>query len=126
VDVDPSLVFEGNFSRAYGYQKAQELLASGVRFTSIMAATDMVAAGALQALREGGVRVPEDVSVVGYDDIPLAIDVFPSLTTVSVPHEEMGRSAVRLALHRAELADRQHLVLGTQLVIRASTGPATL
>ena len=63
----------------------------------------MVAAGALQALREARVSVPEEVSVVGYDDVPLALDLFPALTTVNVPHEELGRAAVRLALHREEL-----------------------
>jgi LacI family transcriptional regulator len=81
----------------------------------------MVAAGVLAVLREAGLRVPEDVSVVGYDDIPLALDVYPPLTTVHVPTEELGRAAVRLALHPEE---PQHLVLGTHIVIRGSAGPA--
>ncbi|MDX3228016.1 LacI family DNA-binding transcriptional regulator [Streptomyces sp. ME19-01-6] len=121
---DPALILDGRFTRAHGYRAARELLASGAEFSAVFAGTDMVAAGALQALREGGLRVPEDVSVAGYDDIPVAIDVYPALTTVHVPHEELGRTAVRLALHREELPESQHQVLGTHIVIRASTrGP---
>jgi LacI family transcriptional regulator len=98
-----------------------ELLASGAVFSAVFAATDMVAAGALQALREGGVRVPDEVSVAGYDNIPVAIDVHPALTTVSVPHEELGRTAVRLALHRDEFPEGHHQMLGTHIVVRDST-----
>jgi LacI family transcriptional regulator len=118
---DPALILDGTYSRSYGYQATRELVASGVGFTAIFAGTDMVAAGVLQALREAKVRVPEDVSVAGYDDVPLALDVYPSLTTVSIPHEELGRAAVRLTLHRDELPESQHLVLGTHIVVRDST-----
>jgi LacI family transcriptional regulator len=62
--------------------------------------------------------------VIGYDDIPLAADLTPSLSTVHLPHEELGRTAIRLALHRDQYALDQHVVLGTHLVIRDSTGPA--
>ncbi|MFI6974465.1 LacI family DNA-binding transcriptional regulator [Streptomyces phaeochromogenes] len=119
---DPKLILDGTFSRSHGYQGARQLLASGAaEFTAVFAGTDMVAAGALQALREARVSVPDDVSVVGYDDVPLALDLFPALTTVNVPHEELGRAAVRLALHREELPGSQHLVLGTHIVLRDST-----
>ncbi|MFC8665523.1 MULTISPECIES: LacI family DNA-binding transcriptional regulator [Streptomyces] len=118
---DPALILDGTFSRSHGYQGARQLLASGADFTAVFAGTDMVAAGALQALREARVSVPDDVSVVGYDDVPLALDLFPALTTVNVPHEELGRAAVRLALHRDELPGSQHLVLGTHIVLRDST-----
>ncbi|WP_328493170.1 LacI family transcriptional regulator [Streptomyces sp. NBC_00414] len=118
---DPALILDGAFSRSHGYRGTRELLLAGAEFTALFAATDMVAAGALQALREARVRVPDDVSVVGYDDVPLALDLFPALTTVNVPHEELGRAAVRLALHRDELPGSQHLVLGTHIVLRDST-----
>jgi len=121
VPVDPALIVDGEFSRAFGYRGARDLLASGSEFTALFAATDMVAAGALQALRERGVRVPDDVAVAGYDDIPLAMDVYPTLTTVNIPHEELGRTAVRLALHRDEFPESQHQVLGTHIVVRDST-----
>ncbi|GAA5025743.1 hypothetical protein GCM10023317_72680 [Actinopolymorpha pittospori] len=100
VELDPDLVLTGAFTRTYGYEAARRLLANRADVTATFAATDMIAAGVLQALREATVRVPDDVSVVGYDDVPLAVDVVPSLTTVHVPHEELGRTAVRLALHR--------------------------
>ncbi|MDX6346003.1 MAG: LacI family transcriptional regulator [Streptomyces sp.] len=121
VDLDPALVIDGTFTRSYGYRAARELLATGADFSAVFAATDMVAAGVLQALREGGVRVPDDVAVAGYDDIPVAIDVHPTLTTVRIPHEELGRTAVRLALHRDEYPDSQHQMLGTHIVVRDST-----
>jgi LacI family transcriptional regulator len=77
----------------------------------------MVAVGVLRALREAGVRVPEDVSVAGYDDIPLAADLVPGLTTVHIPTEELGRTAVRLAL---DPSLPQHVTLGTHIVVRGS------
>jgi LacI family transcriptional regulator len=121
IEPDPELIVDGSFTRGFGYQGTRELLACGVEFSAVFAGTDMVAAGALQALREAGVRVPEDIAVAGYDDIPAAIDVYPTLTTVHVPAEELGRTAVRLALHREEFPESQHQVLGTHIVIRDST-----
>ncbi|WP_181806584.1 LacI family DNA-binding transcriptional regulator [Streptomyces shenzhenensis] len=118
---DPGLVLDGVFSRSYGYQATRELLASGRSFTAVFAATDMIATGVIRALRESGRRIPDDIAVAGYDDIPVARDVHPTLTTVHVPQEELGRAAVRLALHRDELPDGQHLVLGTHVVLREST-----
>jgi LacI family transcriptional regulator len=80
-----------------------------------------VAVGALAALREAGLRVPQDVSLVGFDDVPFATDLAPPLTTVRVPYEELGRSAVRLALERGERAPGDdHVVLSTRLAIRQS------
>jgi LacI family transcriptional regulator, galactose operon repressor len=112
------------FDRESGYRAARDLLADGHRFTAIFAATDVLASGVLVALREAGLRVPEDVSVVGYDDIPLAMDVTPELTTVHVDYEELGRTAVRFALNRDRHAMSQHTVMGTHVVIRESAGPA--
>ncbi|MEU4292761.1 LacI family DNA-binding transcriptional regulator [Kribbella sp. NPDC026596] len=112
------------FDRGSGYQATRELLTRGQKFTAVFAATDVVASGVLVALREAGLRVPEDVSVVGYDDIPLARDLTPELTTVHVDHEELGRTAVRYALNRDRHAMNQHTVIGTHVIIRNSTGPA--
>lgn len=73
---------------------------------------------------EGGVSVPRDVSVVGFDDVPFAADLTPALTTVRVPFEELGRTAVRLALEReVGFTSDNHVVLSTQLVIRDSVRP---
>lgn len=78
----------------------------------------MVAVGALAALREAGLSVPAGVSLVGFDDVPFATDLTPALTTVRVPYEELGRTAVRLALEREKSLADDHVVLSTQLVIR--------
>ncbi|MET8942669.1 LacI family DNA-binding transcriptional regulator [Streptomyces sp. NPDC004542] len=118
---DPGLILDGVFSRPYGYRATRELLEAGAEFTAVFAATDTIATGVVQALREGGRRIPDDVAVAGYDDIPVARDVYPALTTVHVPQEELGRAAVRLALHRDEPPDGRHLVLGTHVVLREST-----
>jgi LacI family transcriptional regulator len=121
VNHEPTLIVEGTFTRGFGYRAMRDMVASGADFDAVFAATDMVAAGAVQALRELGIRVPEDVAVAGYDDIPTALDVYPALTTVNVPHEELGRAAVRLALHRDQFPESQHQVFGTHVVVRAST-----
>jgi LacI family transcriptional regulator len=121
--VDPALIVPGEFTETAGYAGTKRLLAQGVVCTAIFAATDMVAAGALRALQEAGVRVPEDMSLVGYDDIPISTHLRPALTTVRVPTEELGRTAVRLALHPSE---PQHVVLGTHIVVRDSVAPVRL
>ncbi|MCH7229818.1 LacI family transcriptional regulator [Glycomyces sp. L485] len=123
VDFDESLVLPGEFSKASGYETTKRLLAERDDITAIFGATDMVAAGVLRALRELDLRVPEDMSVVGFDDIPLASDLTPALTTVHVPHEELGRTAVRLAIHRDEESAADQVVLGTHIVVRESVGP---
>jgi LacI family transcriptional regulator len=94
----------------------------GNEFTAVFVASDVVAVGAIGALREAGRRVPADVAVVGFDDIPLAGFVEPSLTTVRVPAHELGQAAGRALLDR--IADRRverRTLLPTELVIRRST-----
>jgi LacI family transcriptional regulator len=119
VEVDENLVVHGDFSRQAGREATERLLAAGAEFTAVLAANDLVAAGVVQALRSAGLRVPEDVSVAGYDDLPTAVDVWPNLTTVHVPLEEVGRKAVELAFGPA---DTQTVVtVPTALVIREST-----
>ena len=123
LEPDLRLIVPGDHSRSFGHEATRSLLAQGTEFTAILAATDVVAAGVIQALRAAGKRVPEDIAVAGYDDIPLASDLFPALTTVHVPQEELGRAAVRLALHRDQHVGPQHLMLGTHVVIRESAPP---
>ncbi|WP_258053391.1 substrate-binding domain-containing protein [Streptomyces sp. Ru72] len=65
--------------------------------------------------------MPHDVAVAGHDDITTTLDMYPALTTVHVPHEELGRAAVRLALHAGEFAESRHQVLGAQVVVQDST-----
>lgn len=88
----------GTFTRVSGYQRMQNALKAGMEFTAVLAGTDMVATRAPGALREAGLDVPGDISLIGYDDMPFAADLSPSLTTVHVPYEELGRTAVRHAV----------------------------
>lgn len=89
---------------------------------AVFAASDLIAAGALQSLREGGRTVPDDVAVVGFDDLPLASHLQPPLTTVLQPIEEMGRQMTRMLLARIreEPVTEPHLVLCTKMVLRTS------
>ncbi|WUW93057.1 LacI family transcriptional regulator [Streptomyces sp. NBC_01451] len=113
----------GQYTRVSGYQRIRAALKEGLGFTAIFAGTDVVAVGALAALREAGLSVPGDVSLVGFDDVPFAADLTPALTTVRVPYEDLGRTAVRLALEGEKPLADDHVVLGTQLVIRQSVRP---
>ncbi|NDL57195.1 LacI family DNA-binding transcriptional regulator [Phytoactinopolyspora mesophila] len=126
LEVDSELIIEGRFLHSFGLTATRRLLAERPDVTAIFAATDMVAAGVLQALRQSDVRCPEDISVVGYDDVPFASDLYPALTTVHIPTDELGRTAVRLAIHRDEYAHNQHVVLGTHIVVRDSVAPPTI
>lgn len=113
--LDPGLELPCDFDSDSGYAAMRERLADPVDFTAIFAATDVIAAGAIRALRERGLRVPDDISIVGFDDVPPAADL--GLTTVHLPHEELGRTAVRLALSGK---DTEPVTLGTHIVVRDS------
>jgi LacI family transcriptional regulator len=122
---DPSLEREGDFTEAGGYTATLELLAMRRRPTAIFAANDSMAIGALSALRESGVRVPEDIAVAGFDDIPLARFMDPPLSSVHVPICELGARAVELLLHGVTHKNghpRRRERVSTELVIRRSTG----
>ncbi|OGG52662.1 MAG: hypothetical protein A3F84_28560 [Candidatus Handelsmanbacteria bacterium RIFCSPLOWO2_12_FULL_64_10] len=112
--------------RLKGYRATQELLAERAPFTAIQAGSDFTAAGAIDALREVGIRVPEDVAVVGFDDVDgLKVSPFrePFLTTVYDPNFEMGQRAAELLLAQIEEgAESQLAVLPTRLVVRESCG----
>jgi LacI family transcriptional regulator len=118
-EADPSLATYGGFTRDGGYAAAREMLASGADFTAIYAANDQMAVGALAALREAGLRVPEDVSLVGFDDIPTIRDVIPGLTTIRVAMREMGRCAMEIAIGGGNRRPRV-VVLPVHLVERES------
>ncbi len=118
-------VLHGDFTEAAGYQATERILARSVRPTAIFAANDSMAVGALSALRDAGVRVPEDIAVVGFDDVPIARYVSPSLTTVRVAIATLGACAAeRLfdAISAQNRHERKHEVQPTELVIRNSCG----
>lgn len=122
---DPSLVRIAAIERTGltqpSYQLTLELIDSGHEFTAIVAQNDIDAAEVIQALWARGLRVPEDVSVVGFDDIPLAQTLTPPLTTIRLPHAELGQEAVRLALERPAFGSGpDRVMLGTHPVLRDS------
>jgi len=122
---DRSLEREGGFTEAGGYAATLELLAVNPRPTAIFAANDSMAIGALSALRESGARVPEDMSVGGFDDIPLARYMDPPLSSVSVPISDLGARAVEMLLHGIRHKNkhtRQRERVSTELVVRSSCG----
>jgi LacI family transcriptional regulator len=120
---DPALEVEGTMEWHEGHRMMTERLAAGPPdFTAIFALNDLIAGGARRALAEHGLRIPEDVSMVGFDDLPPSLDI--GLTTVHLPHEEAGRTAVRLVLeHEANGGAPPHVNLGTHLVVRDSVRP---
>ena len=102
VPVDPHMVVEGDWSYQSGYQGLQDILAREQAFTAVFAQNDRMAIGAIRALNEVGRRVPQDVSIVGYDDIPVAEYCNPPLTTIRQPMQEVGAVATRLLIQAIE------------------------
>lgn len=122
VTPDPGLIRPGDGEHASAYRATTELLASKAQFTAVFAGSDMAASGVLAALTDAGLSVPGDVSLIGFDDVELATNLRPQLTTVHVPYEELGRVAVRLALESQQPGDagEQHVLLDTHIVVRDS------
>ncbi|MEU7472100.1 LacI family DNA-binding transcriptional regulator [Streptomyces sp. NPDC044984] len=118
----PTWTVEGDFSADSGRRAMAELLERAPETDAVFAASDTMAAGALDALRAAGRRVPEDVAVIGFDDFPLAQHTDPKLTTVRQPLEEIGRTMVRLLLEEMEEPEVawRHVILRTELVLRGS------
>jgi LacI family transcriptional regulator len=96
------------------------------RPTAVVAGNDLLALGVYHSLRLHGLRCPQDVSVVGFNDMPFAGDFQPAMTTVRAPHFEMGAESARLLLEQIDSSQRSALkiTLPVALVVRASTGPA--
>jgi LacI family transcriptional regulator, galactose operon repressor len=121
----PELVLEGQFQIEPGRLAARRLLDLHEPPTAIFAFNDNIAIGAIQAARERGLRVPEDLSIIGFDDLEAAEIVTPALTTIRQPLAEMGRMAVSLLerLIEGQRIEALHVELRTQLIVRGSTGP---
>jgi LacI family transcriptional regulator, xylobiose transport system transcriptional regulator len=125
LEIRPEWIRFGDFHVTGGRDRAAELLALPEPPTAIFAGSDLQALGALDAVRAAGLRIPHDISIVGYDDIPLARWVTPRLTTVHQPLKRMGAEAARLAirLSEEELTTTPRMDLATSLVVRESTAP---
>ncbi len=117
------------YSRDAGRTAMQRLLAESAGATAVVCCNDLVALGAYDALRAAGLRIPQDVSITGHNDMPLVDMIEPPLTTIRLPHRELGWRAAEMLLDRigqssAEAPSPSTVVLRPELVVRGSTGVA--
>jgi LacI family transcriptional regulator len=125
LEPDSDLEFHGDFTERSGYEAARALLRQRSEATAIFVANDHMAVGVMGALQEAGMRVPEDIAITGFDDIPMARYLTPPLTTVHVNMQQLGERAVELLLDPERVAgppEGRHEVLPTTLVVRGSCG----
>jgi LacI family transcriptional regulator len=124
ISFNPSMVKQADFSLKGGYQATKEFLKNDSQIQAIFAFNDLMAIGAMEAIKEKGLQIPEDIAVVGYDDIPEASYVFPALTTIRLPKAQLGKTAVEILLNYFKEKQQFSLkkVLPTELVIRQSCG----
>jgi len=123
INFDPKLIGAGEFDEDEGFATVQRMLLDGIEFDAIFAGDDDSAIGAMRALKMAGWRVPQDVAVAGFDDVPFARYLSPALTTVRAPIEQVGRAAVGKLVQQlnGEQADTLTL-MPTELIIRESCG----
>jgi DNA-binding LacI/PurR family transcriptional regulator len=121
---DPDLEIAGDFEHGAAREAVERFIGAGGKFDALFAASDAMALGAMSAIRRAGLRIPQDIAVVGYDDSALALSSDPPLSSVRQPIEEMGREMARALLTQLG-ASRQvarSVVLATELVVRGSSG----
>jgi DNA-binding LacI/PurR family transcriptional regulator len=128
IEIDPELVVNLDrdlTSPELGYPVVQRLLATKRPFTALVAFNDISAMGAIRALLDANLRVPEDISVIGFDDIKAAAYTMPRLTTINQPLEEIGRIATQSLLNRIHdtMPPRDEITVEPELIVRDSTGP---
>lgn len=120
---EEQLAVRGDYTAEGGYQAVPKLLALGERPTAIFADNDLMAIGAIRALQDRGLRVPEDVAVIGFDDIPVAAFMEPPLSTIRQPMHEMGKLGLEILVKtlKGEITELQEIILDTKLIVRSST-----
>ena len=124
LDYDDQLVRAGDFSLHSGFIQMKSLLEAGVDFSAVFVASDEVAMGASAAIRKHGLKVPRDIALVGFDDIPMAYYLDPPLTTVHLPAADLAHRACEtlIGMLQGQQPERKHQLLDTHLVVRASCG----
>lgn len=128
LEVDDSLFAQGDNTFESGITCGQKLLSSQPRPTAIFCANDHMATGVMKVAHELGIKIPKDLSIAGFDDVPLASRVWPELTTVKQPMEEMALRATEdlIKMIRDDKSDQQQIVLEAQIIKRQSTGPVPI
>ena len=121
MDCNDSLITEGNFTEASGYEGMRKLLKS--KPDAVFTASDQMALGAIRAIKEVGLKVPEDISIIGYDDFPLPFPSKPALSTIRQPIGNFGSEAIKVLIDIIEngLEPARNIILKSELVIREST-----
>lgn len=127
IEHDGRLVVDGIYpfktDHRSGYEAMKKLLDMKTRVTAVVTTNDYMAFGAVRAIREAGLRIPQDISIAGCDDVFLTECFDPPLTTIRVPKKEMGRQAMYLILNQIREKQHAHMKLEADLVIRKSAGP---
>jgi len=120
VSLDNSLISVGDINIEDGYERTKQMLEKNLNFTAIFAYNDMMAFGAMQAIKEKGLRIPEDIGLVGYDDIPFSSLISPVLTTIRLEKQELGVESVKLLFSRINRYRKKikKIMLDVELVIR--------
>lgn len=128
LSTDGQVILNGGFNEEYGVTAVSHLLSAPEQPTAVFAASDSIAMGILTAAKSLGVRIPDDLSVVGFDDIPDAAIVTPRLTTVHTPVDRMANAAVELLANRIDDTTRPvtNTVIGVALVVRESAAPVAV
>lgn len=123
IEFDPSLTYAGDWSATSAQAGVDELIRRGAKFSAIFAQNDRMAVGAIHHLQKSGLRVPEDISIIGFDDMPLASYFYPPLTTIRQDILTIGSKAAQLLLEAKEdpSAKIQQLLFPPELIIRSST-----
>jgi LacI family transcriptional regulator len=127
ISISDRYILRGEFTPDSGYSMTKQAINLPLRPTALIAANNFITIGAMKALQEVGVEVPEDMALAGFDDLPPAIVTFPFFTVVSQPAYEMGRQAMQLLLKRLKNKEKgvfEEMILPTQLIIRHSSGLA--
>jgi DNA-binding LacI/PurR family transcriptional regulator len=119
-EVDPRMIARGDYSRESGARAMEELLDRGAPIDAVFAATDLMAAGAIEVLKDRGLAVPGDIAVAGFDDAGLAAAHKPPLTTMRQPFDRIADEMIRLLLAVIDGADPAAVILATTLVKRES------
>jgi LacI family transcriptional regulator len=122
IEIDNKLIAEGDFTETSGYYAMQRLMVA--KPDAVFAASDTMAFGAIRAIREAGLNVPEDIAMVGFDDLPPAIMAVPPLTTIRQPVQQFGIKAVEILIDLIEngVEPPRRVIMDTELVIRSSCG----